>query len=58
MHLFLRVDLIAYQDVTVFLVLEKVSRKIIPWGEVSVRLQPSVKGMSWRVACLVPKEGG
>jgi len=46
MHLFLRVDLIAYQDVTVFLVLEKVSRKIIPWGEVSVRLQPRVKGMS------------
>lgn len=30
-------DLIASQDVTAFLVLEKVSRKTVPWGEVSVR---------------------
>lgn len=38
-------DLIAYQDLTVGLVLEEVSRKIVPWGEVSVLPLSDFKGM-------------
>lgn len=40
MSLFSHVDLITYQDVAAFLVPEVISRKIVPWGEVSVYLQP------------------
>lgn len=39
-------DLIAYQDVPAFLVLEKLFRKIVPQGEASVLLQSDFKGVS------------